>query len=796
MPPRISRFLALGRRSMLPLCLTIPTVFVVPAWGQASPPPFPTITDLGVLPGGAITSVLDVSGDGKIVVGKCFTQPGGWRAFRWENGVMQNLGVLPGGNSSSAVGASQDGSVVMGGSNSTTFASLAAFVWKKPGPMTSPVTNLANYWEAFGVSGSGLVGVGYSGNTNLAVRWTSATGKVTLGTLPGHVSSVAYATNSDGSVVVGGSAAAFPGGGSAFRWTSAGGMVSLGVLPGDITSNAVAVSPDGTTVVGMSTAPSVQQRAFRWTQDELMTNLGTLGGPHSYATGVDGAGRRIVGSSHTAANQNHAFLWTPELGMVDLNTYLPTLGMDLTGWQLTGPCAISDDGTVIVGDGQLNFFNRGWIVNLERDTDADGLMDSWETEGVPYKDSLGAVKRLVLPNADPMGKDLYVEVDGMQGHSLTPGADLKLFQAFLDAPVSNPSSVDGINLHIVEDDNDLPLIPVWQTDGCWPLTFATVRENHFGSFDERNHPDSEALLKAKAKAYRYCVLAEFGSPNLGGCGQQPGDNFVIFQGLITSADRDASVFMHELGHNLNLDHGGGDPMNGKPNYPSIMNYTLAYPYDWCKSFRKLDYSRAGYEEFNELDENSLDENAGVGSPSGLYTGYYMPFGVNIDVGGTTVRTISFVNLFGTPTDFGDTFGDGFQDGRFTTGVKQDLNYVAKKPPGISLPTDPSPGEILRPHNDWANVILPLLAVRKPSAIPVFPQDELTIEAVDWINQNFPKAPSPCYADCDASAELTIDDFICFQTFFALGDPYADCDGDGGLTIDDFICFQTFFAIGC
>ncbi len=54
----------------------------------------------------------------------------------------------------------------------------------------------------------------------------------------------------------------------------------------------------------------------------------------------------------------------------------------------------------------------------------------------------------------------------------------------------------------------------------------------------------------------------------------------------------------------------------------------------------------------------------------------------------------------------------------------------------------------------------------------------------------------CYPDCDADTALTIDDFICFQTFFALGDPYADCDADTALTIDDFICFQTFFAIGC
>ncbi len=54
----------------------------------------------------------------------------------------------------------------------------------------------------------------------------------------------------------------------------------------------------------------------------------------------------------------------------------------------------------------------------------------------------------------------------------------------------------------------------------------------------------------------------------------------------------------------------------------------------------------------------------------------------------------------------------------------------------------------------------------------------------------------CYPDCDASGSLNIDDFICFQTFFAIGDPYADCDVSGSLNIDDFICFQTFYAIGC
>lgn len=59
-----------------------------------------------------------------------------------------------------------------------------------------------------------------------------------------------------------------------------------------------------------------------------------------------------------------------------------------------------------------------------------------------------------------------------------------------------------------------------------------------------------------------------------------------------------------------------------------------------------------------------------------------------------------------------------------------------------------------------------------------------------------EAPPACYADCDGSGALNIDDFTCFQSLYVLSDPEADCDGSGSLDIDDFICFQTLFAIGC
>ncbi len=59
----------------------------------------------------------------------------------------------------------------------------------------------------------------------------------------------------------------------------------------------------------------------------------------------------------------------------------------------------------------------------------------------------------------------------------------------------------------------------------------------------------------------------------------------------------------------------------------------------------------------------------------------------------------------------------------------------------------------------------------------------------------------CYPNCDknrlnGSSVLNVNDYICFQTRFALGATYADCDNNDVLNVSDFICFQTQFALGC
>jgi hypothetical protein len=64
--------------------------------------------------------------------------------------------------------------------------------------------------------------------------------------------------------------------------------------------------------------------------------------------------------------------------------------------------------------------------------------------------------------------------------------------------------------------------------------------------------------------------------------------------------------MHEFGHNLNLQHGGGDGTNWKPNYLSVMNYR--YQISGVLPTGRVDYARA---DLPDLNESSLDETVGI-----------------------------------------------------------------------------------------------------------------------------------------------------------------------------------------
>jgi hypothetical protein len=87
-----------------------------------------------------------------------------------------------------------------------------------------------------------------------------------------------------------------------------------------------------------------------------------------------------------------------------------------------------------------------------------------------------------------------------------------------------------------------------------------------------------------------------------------------FYGAIGSTDQFEGTFMHELGHNFNLYHGGAYPSanpsddsydNCKPNYLSVMSYSRQFSI-WDTS-RSLNYSNGQYGNLQLSESSQLQE---------------------------------------------------------------------------------------------------------------------------------------------------------------------------------------------
>ncbi|MDP2823408.1 MAG: hypothetical protein Q8O52_12130 [Sulfuritalea sp.] len=116
------------------------------------------------------------------------------------------------------------------------------------------------------------------------------------------------------------------------------GITDLGTL-GGTTSSASGVSADGSVVVGGANTVGGSQRAFRWTNN-VMTDLGTLGGTGSFAYDVSADGAVVVGMAYTTGGSQRAFRWTNNV-MTDLGT--------LGGTATSRAWGVSADGSVVVG---------------------------------------------------------------------------------------------------------------------------------------------------------------------------------------------------------------------------------------------------------------------------------------------------------------------------------------------------------------------------------------------------------------------------------------------------------------
>lgn len=295
-----------------------------------------------------------VSANGRVVAGSFFDAAADQlRAYRWEDGVMQNLGVVSGTPGSFGSEISADGRVVVGQSGQR------AFRWSTSGGIASigELPGGSDNGVAHNTNADGSIVVGISSQTSgfRGFRWTSATGMRALGDLPGGFDySVANSISVDSSVTVGVSSGSE--GDRAVRWVgSSTTPVSLGVLrPGYNFSEAYDVSADGLVIVGVS-GDGVENEAFRWTLAGGFQGLGDLPGGllDSFAGGVNADGSVIVGTGNPGDNvPDEPFYWTQTTGMRSLRDVAIAAGIDMSAWQsLITATDVSADGSVVVGSG-------------------------------------------------------------------------------------------------------------------------------------------------------------------------------------------------------------------------------------------------------------------------------------------------------------------------------------------------------------------------------------------------------------------------------------------------------------
>lgn len=254
--------------------------------------------------------------------------------------------------------------------------------------------------------------------------------------------------------------------------------------------------------------------------------------------------------------------------------------------------------------------NMRWLYNLTdctsgaeelTDTDGDGLSDRWETEGIDYDND--GIPELDLPalGADPNHKDIFLEIDWMVrpntciwmmcwgGRDFKPqqGAVNDVIAAFKNAPVSNPDGKTGINLHVDIDD---------QVPHVSSLGTMSNGNYNWSAFDAIREANFDVTRR---DVYHYVLFADTyaGSGSSGISRSLPAQDFIVTDGHSSWGDgftrtQERGTLMHELGHNLNLYHGGGPSGNyqQKAEYRSVMNYL--YQLTGVDSQGKLDYSRS------------------------------------------------------------------------------------------------------------------------------------------------------------------------------------------------------------
>ncbi len=273
------------------------------------------------------------------------------------------------------------------------------------------------------------------------------------------------------------------------------------------------------------------------------------------------------------------------------------------------------------GDRLTDVEERAYGTDINnRDTDGDGLLDSWEVNGV----YIGGVNALDLPSmgSHPLKKDVFLEIDWMQNANHSHKPENAALQR-----VVNAFATKGIRLHIDTGQwsggNSVPEQP----NAAWhQLNFINFSEeptyltNNLYLFDIKK----DNFNSKRIGIFYYGIFVHERSDSSGQA--EVGGNFFVALPFDDTIAAKSGTLMHEFGHTLQLGHGGRlddelqyDSTQFKPNYRSIMNYhfqfngvprinqsgTIVYDLDYSEEALADLNESAGLNEANGLTSQDL-----------------------------------------------------------------------------------------------------------------------------------------------------------------------------------------------
>lgn len=290
---------------------------------------------------------------------------------------------------------------------------VATGQWKYLGTMAAGKE--ASSW---GMSGDGktIVGLGFkTGWEAHAIKWTEATGIVDLGSTNPETSSRANGINDDGSIVVGWQDDDFDRFG--VYWKN-GQQIYLKDGNGEnIYGEIGGISGDGKTMYGFNVDhPFIYNETDGYQEfaheDPMYEGSGVA---------VTDDGKRMLGYFRKwgqGAFAGKAFIWTKEKGIVDLNEYVTSVGLDAEGMTFSLPLGMSPNGKYIVGIGTKNESLTGFVIKLPDSALATNSVKLEKTTIYPNP----AKDVLNITNADKVES---IEIYNMVGQKLLSEKTIK-----------------------------------------------------------------------------------------------------------------------------------------------------------------------------------------------------------------------------------------------------------------------------------------------------------------------------------------------------------------------------------